>query len=101
MNKLLIFPILTVFIISCNQPKSETTTTEKQFEAVNDSLSVELDSIYKSGKIIGFGVSIADENGILYSSGFGYADKAAKTPYSAPLQTAITSISFNVITKIP
>lgn len=97
MNKLLIFPILTVFIISCNQPKSETTTTEKQVEAVKDSLSVELDSIYKSGKIIGFGVSIADENGILYSKGFGYADKATKTPYSENTIQHIASVSKTLI----
>src|SRR5690606_4181528 len=97
MNKILVYLIIGTLTISCNQQKSKTVKSGKKVLTAKDSLTAELDSIQKSGKIIGFGAAMVDENGVLYTNGFGYADKETKTPYTENTIQHIASVSKTLI----
>ncbi|MFD2561979.1 serine hydrolase domain-containing protein [Aquimarina rubra] len=58
-----------------------------------DQLQKEIDSIYRTSKITGFGVSIMTSDKILYQNGFGYADIETKKKYTPRTIQNIGSVS--------
>ncbi|WP_298320783.1 serine hydrolase [uncultured Aquimarina sp.] len=58
-----------------------------------DQLDKKIDSIYKTSKIAGFGVSIMTPDTILYENGFGYADIETKKKYTVNTIQNIGSVS--------
>ncbi|AXT55547.1 class A beta-lactamase-related serine hydrolase [Aquimarina sp. AD1] len=56
-------------------------------------LNRKIDSIYKTSKIAGFGVSIMTPDQILYQNGFGYADIEANKKYTINTVQNIGSVS--------
>lgn len=93
MRSPLILPIL-IFLVSCQQSTSK---EGSETVAIGDSLTSELDRIYKQGHINGFSVAIADQHGVLYQKGFGYADLDARRSYSENTIQNIASISKTLI----
>ena len=62
-------------------------------QSINDSITIELNRLTKNTNLIGFGVAIVNKDSIVYSKGFGYADKEAKIPYTIHTVQPIASIS--------
>ncbi|GAA4327197.1 serine hydrolase [Gramella aestuarii] len=58
-----------------------------------DSISRDLKRIYERNELAGFAVSIFGKDSIFYQSGFGYADKSKKIPYTVSSNQLIASIS--------
>lgn len=91
--KIKIFHITVVIllIVSCSAPKKNRTVTLRQ--SVSDSLTEQLQQLYKTGYFNGFGVAIVDETGIRYQNGFGYADVANQKAYTSQTVQSIASVS--------
>ncbi|WP_241974253.1 serine hydrolase domain-containing protein [Winogradskyella wandonensis] len=62
-----------------------------------DSLTAELDSIQKNGRINGFAVAMVDQNGVLYEKGFGLANLETKEKYTENTIQHIASVSKTLI----
>ena len=87
---------LVVFLcFSCQKPGKE--EADRKEPTAFDSLTFKLDSIHKNGQIIGFGVAMVNEKGILYANGFGYANNETKAPYTATTIQHIASVSKTLI----
>ena len=56
-----------------------------------------MDSIQKSGDIIGFSVAIVDQNGVLYENGFGLSNIETKEKYTENTIQHIASVSKTLI----
>ncbi|MFZ1806186.1 MAG: serine hydrolase domain-containing protein [Cyclobacteriaceae bacterium] len=67
--------------------------TSAQETDFSTQLSKEIEQIATQGHINGFGVAIVNQDGLLYSRGFGYADKKAKKPYEVNTIQNIGSVS--------
>lgn len=63
----------------------------------SDSLTHRLQQLYNKGHFNGFGVAIADQNGIRYQNGFGYADIADQQPYTIHTIQSIASVSKTLV----
>lgn len=97
MKRLLSFLIVGTLLMSCNQPKSKTPKNIRKSLKAKDSLTAKLDSIQKNGKLIGFGVAMVDENGVLYENGFGFSDNKTKEKYTKNTVQHIASVSKTLI----
>ncbi len=91
MNKILIIVLFVMFILSCNEHKEQKNLSE--FVIKTDSLTIDLENIYKRNQLAGFAVSIFDKDSILYKRGFGLANKIEKNPYTTKSIQLIASIS--------
>jgi CubicO group peptidase (beta-lactamase class C family) len=60
-------------------------------------LSKKLTGIQKASNLPGFAVSIIKNDSVVFSNGFGYADKEAKTPYTPQTIQPVGSVSKTVI----
>jgi CubicO group peptidase (beta-lactamase class C family) len=97
--------VLTFLISSCNQDndnnaeQADENETEQSAEnrRIKDSLTLELDSMHASNGFNGFAVCIANENGTLYESGFGYSDIETKAEYTNNTIQHIASVSKTTI----
>ncbi|MBL7939009.1 MAG: beta-lactamase family protein [Flavobacteriales bacterium] len=77
----------TLCLIACERRGA--TAASELAEALTDSLRI----IAEEADFNGFGVAIVDSTGVLYANGFGLADVASKTPYTANTRQPIASIS--------
>ncbi|MEO3402415.1 serine hydrolase domain-containing protein [Mucilaginibacter sp. CAU 1740] len=66
-------------------------------QAQTDSLTIKLQQAFKQDSLPGMYVIMTNGNKITYSQGFGYADVANKTPYSASNIQNIGSVSKTLI----
>jgi len=90
--KLTCLTVITICIfLSCKQ--STNNGGSNQAPMWTDSLTAELNEIYKQGLINGCGVAIVNQNGIIYQNGFGYADVKNKKKYTDKTIQNIASIS--------
>lgn len=80
-----------LIIISCATSGSH--HSSKMNSSAKDSLQKEINSFYEQNKFAGFGVSVVDENGILYSDGFGFSDLKSEKKYTANTIQNIASVS--------
>lgn len=91
MNKSILIIFLTFIIYSC---KNQTSNNEKQdFSLVKDSLTSKLNVANKDGEIVGFSVSIIDQDNVLYNKGFGFADSKNNIEYQTNTIQNIGSIA--------
>ncbi|WP_299677079.1 serine hydrolase [uncultured Tenacibaculum sp.] len=96
MKKTLIV-IFVLLIISCKEKNISKISSAEKKEQVKDSLTTELNKIYKKGFMNGFSMAIVDKNGTLYNKGFGYADIKTKKPYTEHTIQNVASISKIVV----
>lgn len=62
-------------------------------DSIAEQLSSELNKISADGSLVGFSVAIVNEDGTLFESGFGFADKKANIKYTENSLQNIGSIS--------
>ncbi len=62
-------------------------------DRLHQELSDSLELIAREADFNGFGVALVDSTGVLYANGFGMADVARRTPYTANTRQPIASIS--------
>lgn len=62
-----------------------------------DSLTRQLNEVYKRGQFVGFAVAVVNESGVVYEHGIGFADKAQQKPYTATTIQNIGSISKTLV----
>jgi len=97
-HKTILLSILLITICSCKQKNINTAKHKlSENEKIKNALTTELDSIQQNGQLIGFAVAIANQNGTLYSKGFGYSDKETKENYTENTIQHIASISKTLI----
>jgi CubicO group peptidase (beta-lactamase class C family) len=85
--------VLIGILFSCNVKSSKEKASMQESLAVADSLTIELNKIYKQGHINGLSVSIVNEHKTLYQNGFGFSDIKAKKAYTENTIQNIASIS--------
>ncbi|MBB1140636.1 serine hydrolase [Myroides sp. WP-1] len=90
MKKIVVLVLLVAFSISC---KNERAQKKEQEISYIDSLTSDINNIYKHSDFNGLAVSIVNDKGILYQQGFGYADVANQIPYTEQTIQNIASVS--------
>lgn len=76
-------------LLSCQQPS----TSSESNAAFEDTLKAGLDSLHALGQINGFGVTLVDEQGVLFSDGVGFADIEMEQAYTENTLQNIGSVS--------
>ncbi|TXD52644.1 beta-lactamase family protein [Polaribacter sp. IC066] len=84
-------------LFSCKQNSKVKKTYKKDYTAINDTLTKNLQSVFKKGTIVRFSVSIVDDQGFIYENGFGYTDIALTKKYTSNTTQNIASISKTLI----
>ncbi|WP_027127296.1 serine hydrolase domain-containing protein [Gelidibacter mesophilus] len=97
MKNLFLIIILSTITFSCKQKKETQKTSEKNNTAINDTLTNNLQLAFDKDAIIGFSVSVVDENGLIYDKGFGFTDIEQNKPYTSSTIQNIASISKTLI----
>ena len=93
MQRVFFIILLLLWFVSCR----ERTAKGINNNPIADSLTKDLNDVYKSGRLTGFSVAIVNENGTVYKRGFGYADIENKKPYTENTIQNIASISKTLI----
>lgn len=94
------FPFIILIVLaflSCDENKKQPDPSINYNQIVLDSLTTALDSIQKNGQINGFGVAMVNEHGVLYSKGFGLANRETQEPYTEHTIQHIASVSKTLI----
>lgn len=89
MPKLICLCLAFSIFASCNTGKADSDSQSM----LKDSLTNELNEIYKEGQFNGFSVAIVNEKGTLYEKGIGYANVEGKQHYTENTIQNIASIS--------
>lgn len=93
-----IFIVCLFFItVACQQKKETPTPPKKDFSIVKDSLTARLHNANKDGELVGFSVAIIDQDQVVYTEGFGYADAKNKKAYQSNTIQNIGSVSKTLI----
>jgi len=80
-------------LFSCKEKPNTEKVSLNGNEIIADSLTSELNEIYKQGYINGLSVAIVNDNKILYQNGIGYSDIKTKKQYTEKTIQNIASIS--------
>lgn len=97
MKKLILLAAIAISALSCQQNSEPPATIANPQEKAKQELTTALDSIVSNGQIIGVGVAMVNQDGVLYTRGFGYADKATQAPYTENTIQHIASVSKTLI----
>ncbi|MCX2743780.1 serine hydrolase [Mangrovivirga sp. M17] len=97
MKKSAILLIIGLAFSSCNQESKTSDKPVSENQIVLDSLTAELDSIQKNGQINGFAVAMVNQYGVLYTKGFGIANRETKEKYTENTIQHIASVSKTLI----
>ncbi|SMG28853.1 CubicO group peptidase, beta-lactamase class C family [Marivirga sericea] len=97
MKQITFIIILAAIVISCTSKRQPPSEPVNLTQLLTDSLTAELDSMQKAGGIVGFAVSIVNQNGTLYEKGFGYSNIETKEKYTQHTIQHIASISKTLI----
>lgn len=92
-----IITLILIFALAISCKQNAETKKSKDYTAVKDSLTNELNKIKERKNIIGFSASIVNENGTLYNKGFGYSNLENQTQYTENTIQNIASISKTLI----
>ncbi len=95
MGKIILVIFFAIVSFSCKQKAD--LQSKSVYDTLKDSLTYELSEIHKKGYINGFGVSIVNQEGILYEKGFGYSDLGSKKAYTEQTIQNIGSVSKTLI----
>jgi len=71
--------------------------TKDNIKATNENVEEKINKLYNEERLGGFAVAVFSQDSIIYMGGFGYADKAAKRPYTISTQQYIASTSKTTI----
>ncbi|WP_116109183.1 serine hydrolase domain-containing protein [Lewinella sp. IMCC34191] len=96
MYKVTLLLLLAATALACS-PQHRDPASAPGPGSARDSLTTELDSIRRSGEINGFGVAMVDDRGVLYSQGFGVADRETGEAYTEHTLQHIASVSKTLI----
>ena len=88
---IILFVIANLFSCQTKREPNEQGLTENN--QINKSLTADLNELYNTGEINGYGVAIVDQNGILYVDGIGFANTQAKVKYTKNTIQNIGSVS--------
>jgi CubicO group peptidase (beta-lactamase class C family) len=94
MPKITALLFLIIVLQSCSSTKN--INSVKQHQA-NDSLTNELNEVFKQGQFNGFSVAIVNENGTLFKKGVGYANVETKKNYTENTIQNVGSISKTLV----
>ena len=97
MIKKVVLLLLVATLLACKENPKESKESVNKNQIVSDSLTMELDEMYKHSELNGFGVAIVNGQGALYQRGFGMANVQNKKPYTASTVQNIASISKTVL----
>ncbi|MEO0528404.1 MAG: serine hydrolase domain-containing protein [Bacteroidota bacterium] len=97
MKHLLSILLCSAVLLSCKQNSAPQKTLAKNHTAINDTLTKKLKSAFEKDAIIGFSVSLVDDEGLIYEKGFGYTDIELKKKYTPNTTQNIASISKTLI----
>lgn len=92
MKKIVLLFVFVTSFYSCQQKTAEAKESADK-TSLKDSLTWALNKVYKEGNFNGFGVAIANADGVLYSEGVGYANAETKEKYTQNTLQPIASIS--------
>ncbi|WP_019036948.1 hypothetical protein [Psychroflexus tropicus] len=70
MKNIVTIIIFLTILFSCKENNETKETLEKDNTALNDTLTKSLKSAFEKGAIVGFSVSVVDDNGLIYENGF-------------------------------
>ncbi|MEM6771846.1 MAG: serine hydrolase, partial [Bacteroidota bacterium] len=93
MLKLLLPCLLVLFHCTSVRAQHEVLRSKSSPNAILDSLSQELNTIASTDQVVGFGVALVNDEGIIFEQAHGYADYASKSPYTVHTVQNIASIS--------
>ncbi len=93
----IIFILFVGILFSCKEKTNTRKVTSNENSIIKDSLTDELNYIYKQGYINGLSVSIVNDDKTLYQSGIGYSDIKSKKLYTENTIQNIASISKTLI----
>lgn len=97
MKKSILIILLILAAISCKQKAESKPYESKNYTILNDSLTAELNTIYKQKSIVGFSVAVVNGKGTIYNKGFGYSDLEKQKEYSSETTQKIASIAKTII----
>ncbi|GAB5564270.1 MAG: serine hydrolase domain-containing protein [Winogradskyella sp.] len=92
MNKVTLLLLIGI-LFSCDLKREKEKTSSFESPTFSDSLTNKLNKIYKQGHIMGFSVSIVNQDKTLYQKGFGFSDTRFKKSYTENTIQNIASIS--------
>ena len=67
--------------------------TQDEINATQDNVAEKINAFYNADRMAGFAVSVFTKDRVLFSKGFGFADKEKQLPYTTKTQQYIASIS--------
>ncbi len=97
MRKIALLILIAQLLFSCNEKSNVKTNLPDKNGGIKDSLTNQINEIYKRDYINGFSVAIVNEHGTLYENGFGYADINDEKKYTEHTIQNIASISKIVV----
>ena len=97
MKKILFVIFTGSLLISCNQKTNTSKEKLGEHTTTADSLTAELQKIHDVGLINGFAVAIVNQDSVLYTNGFGFADVATQKKYTKNTVQNIASVSKTLI----
>ncbi len=97
MKNNIIYLLISFAILSCHGNKNSDKKGTIDVTTSKDSLTIELNALVKEGTINGFGVAIVNQDSVLYTNGFGYADMDKKVTYTRNTLQNIASVSKTLI----
>lgn len=97
MKNLFLLLIISIALFSCKEKIEPKETSKKNYKAINDTLTKNLQLAFDKDAIIGFSVSVVDDKGLIYDKGFGFTDIDQNNPYTSNTIQNIGSISKTLI----
>lgn len=97
MKNTLLFLLVSTILFSCKQKEVSHKTHKRDYTAINDTLTKNLQSAFDKDAIIGLSVSVVDDQGLIYENAFGYTDIALTKRYTPNTTQNIASISKTLI----
>ena len=91
--KKIMFILLVGILFSCLEKSNSKKLNANETNVIKDSLTIELNEIYKQGYINGFSVAIVNQDKTLYQKGIGFSDKKNNKVYTENTIQNIASIS--------
>ncbi|MEM9822001.1 MAG: serine hydrolase domain-containing protein, partial [Bacteroidota bacterium] len=96
-NSVFLFFLSLVFF-SCKQNGETQKSSERDdYSSIKDTLTRDLQSAFAKNAIIGFSVSVVDDEGLIYENGFGHTDIELTKKYTPSTIQNIASISKTLI----
>jgi len=87
------YALLLCILIGCTPPPSPSKDSPQTYETLIPEIRKLISAEMKKTGTVGLAVAIVDSNKVIFSEGFGFADKAAKKPVTTKTGFCIGSVS--------